>query len=161
MTTPSPKLLISYSWTSSFHEEWVLSLATELRESGVDVILDKWDLKEGHDAHAFMEKMVTDPEIKKVAIVCDRIYAEKADGRSGGVGTETQIMTPEIHAKQDQTKFVAVLPERDDGVKPFLPTYYKSRVYIEEIKTTSRSPYLALQVGFLLRTLFFDRETHV
>jgi len=38
----------------------------ELRESGVDVILDKWDLREGHDAYAFMEKMVTDPQIKKV-----------------------------------------------------------------------------------------------
>lgn len=61
----SPKLFISYSWSDSTHEQWVIELATELRESGVDVILDKWDLKEGHDAVAFMEKMVTDPEIKK------------------------------------------------------------------------------------------------
>jgi len=131
MTDTAPKLFISYSWSSSTHEEWVLSLATELRESGIDVILDKWDLKEGHDAHAFMEKMVTDSEIKKVAIICDRLYAEKADGRSGGVGTEAQIMTPEIYAKQDQTKFVAVLPERDDDGNPFLPAYYRSRVYID------------------------------
>jgi hypothetical protein len=131
MTESSPRLFISYSWTSPSHEDWVLSLATELRESGVDVILDKWDLKEGHDAHAFMEKMVTDPEIKKVAIICDQLYAEKADGRSGGVGTETQILSGEIYAKQDQTKFVAVLPERDDEGKPFLPAYYKSRVYID------------------------------
>jgi hypothetical protein len=29
------------------HQQWVLNLATELRESGVDVILDKRDLKEG------------------------------------------------------------------------------------------------------------------
>jgi len=72
MTKVGPKLFISYSWTSSAHEEWVISLATELRESRVDVILDKWDLKEGQDAHAFMEKMVTDPEIKKVAMICDR-----------------------------------------------------------------------------------------
>ena len=131
MTKVGPKLFISYSWTSSAHEEWVISLATELRESRVDVILDKWDLKEGQDAHAFMEKMVTDPEIKKVAMICDRAYAEKANGRSGGVGTETQIMSAEIYAKQEQTKFVAVLPERDDEGKPFLPAYYRSRVYID------------------------------
>jgi hypothetical protein len=37
-----------------------------------------------------MEKMVTDPEISKVLIVSDKMYAEKADGRAGGVGTETQ-----------------------------------------------------------------------
>lgn len=131
MTEPAPKLFISYSWTSPSHEEWVLSLATELRESGVDVLLDKWDLKEGHDAHAFMEKMVTDPEFRKVALVCDRMYAEKADGRSGGVGTETQIISAEIYANQDQTKFVAVVPERDEDGNPYLPTYYKSRIYID------------------------------
>jgi len=66
-----PKLFISYSWSNATHEQWVVDLATEIRESGVDVILDKWDLKEGHDAVAFMEKMVTDPEIKKVAIITD------------------------------------------------------------------------------------------
>src|SRR5512138_3058198 len=129
MIEKPPKLFISYSWTSPSHEEWVLSLAAQLCQSGVDVILDKWDLKEGHDAHAFMEKMVTDPEIKKVAIICDRIYAKKADGRSGGVGTEAQIISPKVYAKQDQTKFVAVLPERDADGDPFLPTYYKTRKY--------------------------------
>ena len=75
----SPKTFISYSWSSPEHEEWVLNLASELRESGVDVILDKWDLKEGHDAHAFMERMVTDPDIKKVMLICDQAYAIKAD----------------------------------------------------------------------------------
>ena len=70
----APKLFISYSWSNAEHEQWVIDLASELRESGVDVILDKWDLKEGHDAVAFMEKMVTDPEIKKVAIICDEKY---------------------------------------------------------------------------------------
>ena len=156
MTGAPPKLFISYSWTSSSHEEWVLSLAAELRESGVDVILDKWDLKEGHDAHAFMEKMVTDPEIKKVAMVCDRLYAEKADGRSGGVGTETQILSSEIYAKQDQTKFVAVLPERDESGKPFLPAYYKSRVYID----LSDPDIYAKNFEQLLRWIY-DKPLHI
>jgi hypothetical protein len=35
------RTFISYSWSSPEHEEWVLGLATELEESGVDVILDK------------------------------------------------------------------------------------------------------------------------
>lgn len=127
----NPKLFISYSWTNPDHELWILNLSTELRESGVDVILDKWDLKEGHDANAFMEKMVNDPDIKKVALVCDKAYAEKADGRSGGVGTETQIISSEVYAKQDQDKFVAILKERDDTGKAYLPAYYRSRIYID------------------------------
>lgn len=136
---PNPKAFISYSWTSPDHESWVLRLATELRESGVDVIFDKWDLREGHDAHAFMEKMVTDPEIKKVILICDKVYADKADGRKGGVGAEAQIISPEIYAKQDQDKFVAVLKERDEDGKPFLPVYYRSRIYIDLSDATSYS----------------------
>lgn len=128
---PIPKLFISYSWSAPTHEQWVIELATELRESGVDVILDKWDLKEGHDAVAFMEKMVTDPEIKKVAIITDETYAGKADGRAGGVGTETQIISKEVYDNQEQDKFVAVVSQKDDQGKPFLPTYYKSRIYID------------------------------
>jgi hypothetical protein len=131
MAADNPKLFISYSWTSPDHERWVLNLANELCENSVDVILDKWDLKEGHDSNAFMEKMVTDPEIKKVALICDRMYAEKADGRSGGVGTETQIISGEVYAKQDQNKFVAVVVERAPDGKAFLPTYYTSRIYID------------------------------
>lgn len=127
----APKLFISYSWSDTEHEEWVVNLATELRESGVDVILDKWDLKEGHDAVAFMEQMVTNSEIKKVAIVCDEKYAAKADGRAGGVGTETQIISKEVYENQVQEKFVAVVCGRDGSGKPFLPTYYKSRIYID------------------------------
>lgn len=127
----NPKLFLSYSWSNQDHESLVLQIASELVESGIDVILDKWDLKEGHDAYAFMEKMVTDPDIKKVAIISDKIYAEKADGRSGGVGTETQIISREVYEKQEQDKFVVVVTEKDDDNKPYLPTYYKSRIYID------------------------------
>jgi len=127
----APQLFVSYSWSNPEHEQRVLEFATELRESGVDVILDKWDLKEGHDAVAFMEQMVTNPKIKKVAIICDEIYAAKADGRAGGVGTETQIISKEVYDNQAQEKFVAVVVEKDENGKPFLPTYYKSRIFID------------------------------
>lgn len=127
----SPRTFISYSWSSPEHQQWVIDLATQLRESGVDAILDKWDLKEGHDSIAFMEKMVTDQTIEKVVIVSDRVYAEKADGRTGGVGTETQIISPQVYAKADQNKFVVVVSEVDAEGKPFLPTYYGQRIYLD------------------------------
>jgi hypothetical protein len=128
---PPQRLFVSYSWTSPQHAEWVLQLATELRESGVDVVLDKWDLKEGHDAHAFMETMVTDPTISKVILVCDKAYADKADGRSGGVGTEAQIISGEIYSKTTQDKFVAVVVEKTEDGSPYVPAYYRSRIYID------------------------------
>jgi len=152
----NPKLFISYSWSSPEHEQWVVDLATELRESGVDVILDKWDLKEGHDAVAFMEQMVTNAEIKKVAMICDKIYATKADGRAGGVGTETQIISKEVYEKQSQEKFVAVVTEKDEGGKPYLPTYYKSRIYID----LSEADRYAENFERLLRWIF-DKPVYV
>lgn len=126
-----PKLFISYCWSNTEHEEWVLRLGTELRENGVDVILDKWDLKEGNDSNAFMEKMVSDEEIKKVILVIDDQYSEKANKRAGGVGTETQIISAEVYESVDQNKFVAVIANRDVDGKAKLPVFYKSRIYID------------------------------
>ncbi|MCY4556408.1 MAG: TIR domain-containing protein [Chloroflexi bacterium] len=125
------KAFISYSWSSVEHEDWVLDLATRLRESGVDAILDKWDLKEGQEANAFMEKMVSDEEITKVIIVADKNYAEKSDSRKGGAGTEAQIISKELYEEEDQNKFVAVVTERNHEGKPFLPAFYTSRVYVD------------------------------
>src|SRR5450759_3355582 len=110
----APRLFISYRWSSPEHEARVLSLATDLRECGIDVSLDKWDLREGQDAYAFMESMVTDPNVKKVLLVCDEMYVQKADRRQGGVGAEAQILSPELYSKQDQTKFVALVLAYDD-----------------------------------------------
>ncbi len=152
----APRLFISYSWSTPEHEQWVLDLATELAQSGVDVILDKWALREGHDSVAFMEQMVTDPSISKVALVCDRGYATKTDKRAGGVGTEAQIISPEVYAKASQEKFVAVIAERDADGKPFLPTYYKSRIYID----LSESNRYAENFEKLLRWVF-DKPIYV
>ncbi|MBA4709589.1 toll/interleukin-1 receptor domain-containing protein [Aquitalea aquatica] len=126
-----PRAFISYSWSNPEHEQWVVDLADELGDSGVHVLLDKFDLREGHDSIAFMERMVNDPDVKKVLLICDKVYADKTNNRTGGVGTEAQIISPKVYSEADQNKFVAVLKERDDEGKPYLPTYYASRIYID------------------------------
>lgn len=127
----SEKTFISYCWTTPEHETWVLNFAEELVSAGVDIVLDKWELKEGHDLVGFMERMVTDETVKKVIMICDKLYAEKADGRSGGVGTETQIISQKVYENQKQEKFVALIVEKNEDGKPYLPTYYTSRKYID------------------------------
>jgi SEFIR domain len=152
----APKLFVSYSWTTQEHEEWVLNIATELRQSGVDVILDKWDLKEGDDANIFMEKMVTDDSVKKVLIISDKKYAEKADGRRGGVGTETQIISAKVYEKVEQSKFVVAVAERDENGKAFLPAYYTSRIYID----LSNDELYISNFDKLLRWIY-DKPVHI
>ena len=85
-----PKVFISYSWTKV---DLVLQIAERLMSHGIEVVLDKWDLKEGQDKYVFMEQCVNNPDITKVLIFCDKVYTEKANSRTGGVGDETVIIS--------------------------------------------------------------------
>lgn len=125
------KVFISYSWTNSRHEKWVYELAERLVNDGVNVILDKWDLKEGQDKYTFMESMIQDTTIDKVLIICEKGYKDKANKREGGVGTETQIITPELYEKTSQTKYIPIIAEEgENSFDEYLPTYIKSRIAI-------------------------------
>ncbi|HPA20888.1 MAG TPA: TIR domain-containing protein [Verrucomicrobiae bacterium] len=127
----SPKVFISYSWTSPAHQSQVKEWAERLVSDGVDVVLDLWDLKEGQDKYAFMERMVTDPGVTHVLVVSDKAYSEKADARKAGVGTESQIISKEVYEKVDQTKFIPLVCEFADDNTPFLPTFLKSRIWMD------------------------------
>lgn len=125
------QVFISYSWTTPEHEQWVLNLANMLYEDEVDVVFDKWDLKDGHDIYKYMERSVNDPEIKRVLIVCDKAYMEKANKGTGGVGTEGAIISPEVYGNAEETKFIAILAEVDENGKPYVPTFLRGRKYID------------------------------
>jgi len=131
-------------------------IATSLRESGVDVLLDKWDLREGNDSISFMERMVTDPSVTHVLIISDAMYAEKADGRAGGVGTETSIISPGVYREQDQKKFVVAIPPRRNGESIKVPTYYTGRIHID----LSNEETFAQEFEKLLRWVF-DKPLHL
>ena len=75
---------------------------------------------------------------------------------AGGVGTETQIISGEVYSKQDQDKFVAVIAENDAEGKPYLPTYYKSRIYVD----LSESDRYSENFEKLLRWIF-DKPLYV
>jgi|ERR1700733_3632972 len=126
-----PKIFISYSGTSPQHEHWVLDLAERLSSDGVIVVLDKWDLREGQDKHAFMEQTVHDETIQKIIVICERGYQEKANDRRGGVGTETQLISKQVYEKTGQAKFIPVVREYDEHGKACMPHFMASRIYID------------------------------
>jgi len=66
-----------------------------------------------------MERAVKDPNVSRVLILCDPVYATKADQRVGGVGTETLIISPDVYQEARQEKFIPVLMQRsEDGSAP-------------------------------------------
>ena len=129
MSVTVPKVFMSYSWTSCYDR--VEELARRLVDDGVDVVLDQWDLLEGQDKYAYMERSVTDDTITKVLMICDKSYAEKANNREGGVGDETTVISPQVYEKTSESKFIPIIFERDENGKEYVPAYLKSRIYID------------------------------
>lgn len=144
----SKKVFISYSWVV---QERVIELAERLLSNGIDVVLDVYDLKEGQDKYAFMEQSVADSSIDKVLIICDKSYAEKADIRSGGVGDETVIISPEVYGQVKQEKFIPIAFEADENGKAYIPQYLKSRIYID---LTTEDDRYEVEYEKLLRNIF-------
>lgn len=129
MTTP--KAFISYSWTSPKFREQVREWAVRLAADGVEIVLDQYDLKEGQDKYAYMEKMVTDTSVTHVLMFVDKRYTEKANARTAGVGTESQIISKEIYEKVEQSKFVPIVCEVDEKGEPCLPVFLGSRIFVD------------------------------
>lgn len=126
-----PKVFISYAWANKEYEDTVLSFAQRLMQDGIDVIFDKWDLSEGNDTYAFMEKCVNDESITNVLILLDPTYAKKANEHIGGVGTETQIISAEVYKQVDQSKFIPILMKRDEEGNVHKPTYLEGRLHFD------------------------------
>ncbi len=130
MSTDLKKVFISYSWKPFTNKEKVIDLAERLTNDGIHVILDDWDLKEGQDKYHFMEQMVNEVTVDKVLLISNKEYAKKANGKVGGVGVESLIVSDEIYNQVEQTKFIPVVMEYENG-KPCLPTFIKTRIYID------------------------------
>lgn len=109
-------------------EEWIDKLATVLGQYGIICIADIYDLQLGQDLPYFMEQI---KKVDKVLILLGKEYKEKADGRTGGVGTETQIISSDVYKDVEQTKFIPVVVNKDSNGDAYLPCYLEGRLYTD------------------------------
>ena len=121
-----PRVFISYSHDSPAHKRWVAKLATKLREKGVDVILDQWELGLGDDVPKFMEKGVY--EADRVLMICTEPYVVKADEGKGGVGYEAMIVTGELIQDLGTSKFIPVVRQTSESLSR--PRSVSTRLYV-------------------------------
>jgi hypothetical protein len=122
----TPIAFISYSHDSQKHIDWVMSLASNLVEKGIDVILNKWSLRPGDDLPVFMEKSLRDADY--VLMVCSDKYVIKANDGKGGVGYEKMIVTADYLTDIDNNKVIPII--RQNGTND-TPTFLKSKLYID------------------------------
>ena len=121
-----PRAFISYSHDSQVHKKWVLDLAVRLRNSGVDAILDQWELEPGDDIPHFMERNLASAD--RVLMVCTENYVEKANTGTGGVGYEKMIVTSSLMKSIDSRKVVPLV--RQAGTHE-VPTFLTSKLFID------------------------------
>jgi WD40 repeat protein len=53
-----PSCFISYAWGISEHEHWVAQLAKDLRNAGIDVLLDRWHSPPGSDLGRYIDQIM-------------------------------------------------------------------------------------------------------
>jgi hypothetical protein len=105
VTQRIPTAFISYSWDSEEHKRWVITLATRLRENGVDVTLDRWHLKPGADKTLFMEKAVRESD--HVLLICTRKYREKLSHIRYRDAEAAPLCIPSCHQFNNQRALLA------------------------------------------------------
>jgi hypothetical protein len=123
---PAPAVFISYSHDSQEHKHWVLELATRLRSSGIDAILDQWELGPGSDLPQFMEQNLA--RSSRVLMICTERYVEKANAGVGGVGYEKMIVTADLLKRIGSNHVIPIV--RQNGTV-HLPIFLKTKLYID------------------------------
>ncbi len=116
------RVFVSYTRTDDAHAAWVKELATFLRANGIEARLDVWYLRPGMDTPQWMSNELDLAD--RVLLICDELYAQKADRRHGGVGWEIRIIQGDLLASQEDNpdKYIPIIvtPELDAGTPKFL-----------------------------------------
>lgn len=123
----NPTTFISYAWDNDDIKMWVKTLATQLRDKGIDAKIDQWEVIPGDQMPHFMEKSVRENDF--VLIICTPKYKTKSEERIGGVGYEGDIMTSEVLQTSNHRKFIPILKSGTKDTS--LPTWLKGKYFID------------------------------
>lgn len=123
----NPSVFISYSWDSPEHKDWVVALANQLRKNGIVAIIDEFiTQKETINMNRMMIENIRDNDFT-IVVLTDK-YAEKADSYSGGVGTETGLLTN--YLSQNLNKIIPIIRYKGNKSRA-IPFYLKGVSYID------------------------------
>ena len=117
-------VFISYSWDNEDHKKWVLDLANRLVKEGVNVLLDRYELRPGKNLPHFVETSIKKAD--RILIVFTPNYKLKAEKRSGGVGYEYSIMNADLY--RNQTTNERIIPilragQQMESIPEFMQQY--------------------------------------
>ena len=124
-----PKVFISYSHDSKEHLKWVLKLATDLRNNGVDAFLDVWDIRPGDNFTTQINYAINKAD--HCIIVCTPRYREIAEERRiSGVGYEINLIREASREKKSLHPWILPIV-RTGSIKSAVPDWLINRMCLD------------------------------
>ncbi|MCP4457109.1 MAG: toll/interleukin-1 receptor domain-containing protein [Cytophagales bacterium] len=144
-------VFISYSWDNEVHKKWVLDLADRLVDEGVNVLLDRYELRPGKSLPYFVETSLKKAD--RILIIFTPNYKLKAEKRSGGVGYEYSIMNADLY--QNQTTNERIIPVLRSGLQAeSIPEFMQQYIHIDMKSDTN----FETSLSDLLREIYDEPE---
>ena len=117
------RAFVSYSWDNDTHKDWVFQLCQDLRDKGVDAIIDQ-AMRKGKDLLDFMEKGIANAH--RVLVVGTPNYKRKSEEEKGGVKYEQNIIKASILHGIGSDRYITILRE-GDGFEESFPTVISTK----------------------------------
>lgn len=96
------KVFISYKWEDTAHNQWVKKLAQDLRNAGIEAILDKWEVRFGDSFTDYMTSKIGSADVVLFVITTNSVEAvESPKPHGGAVKFEMQMATARRTAGED------------------------------------------------------------
>lgn len=111
-----PKVFISYKWEGDAHNKWVEKLATDLRNAGIEAVLDKWDVRLGESFTEYMTSQINEADVVLFIMTTASVAAVEAPrGKGGAVKFEMQMATARRTAGEN-VRLIGIYREGDKTV---------------------------------------------
>jgi len=127
---PKPSCFISYAWGDDLHELWVARLATQLREAGLNVVWDRWEVdRVGKNLARFVGQIA---KVDYIIVVGTPLYQQKyynEISKSGNVvAAEADLINVRLlRTEPEKDTVLPILVEGDETSA--LPPLMQGKVY--------------------------------
>lgn len=127
-----PDCFISYAWGDRKHERWVEhSLATDLQNAGLGVVLDRWETRIGSNIMRLMERIENCDRLVVVGTPAYRQkYADRKREQSHVLATEGEMIAlRKLGVRERRESVLPVLLAGDESAS--LPLWLQGHVYAD------------------------------
>jgi hypothetical protein len=108
----APSCFISYSWGVPEHERWVVQFAKDLRNAGIDVLLDRWHSPPGSDLGRYMDQIM---KSNFVAVVGTPQLLKKYETQASDPVVAAELRLINVRLREPSVYGQTVIPLLLDG----------------------------------------------